>query len=66
MARIAKITIMVEQARIGQTLRVRTTGKRGTVLLNTITTDTNYPSQSPSDTAADFYHDVLAKASATF
>lgn len=66
MARIGKITVFVEQGRIGQTLRVRTTGKRGTIILNTVTTDTNYPAQSPSDTAPDFWHDVLTKASATF
>lgn len=66
MARVGKITIFVEQGRIGQTLRVRTIGKRGTILLNTVTTDTNYPAQSPSDTASDFWHDVLTKASATF
>ena len=66
MARVAKITIFVEQSMTGQILRVRTTGQRGTVLLNTISTDTEYPSQSPADTAANFYHDVLTKASATF
>lgn len=66
MADIAKITIRVSQGRMGQTISVRTTGARGTIPLNTITTDTNYPSQSPSDTAANFYHDVLTKAAATF
>lgn len=66
MARTAKITIFVDQTVTGQIIRVRTTGKRGAVLLNTISTDTSYTSQSPASTAADFYHDVLTKASATF
>lgn len=66
MAKVGKITIFVEQGRMGQTIRVRTTGQRGSVALNTITTDTPYPSQSPSDTASAFWHDVLTKASATF
>lgn len=66
MADVAKITIRVSQGRMGQTISVRTTGARGTIPLNTISTDTNYPSQSPSDTAANFYHDVLTKAAATF
>lgn len=66
MARIGKLTVFVEQGMTGQVIRVRTTGKRGTILLNTVSTDTTYPSQSPSDTAPNFWHDALTKASATF
>ena len=66
MAQIAKITIYVSTTMNGQHIKVRTTGARGATPLNTISTDTDYGTQSPFDTAADFYHDVLTKASATF
>lgn len=66
MARIAKMTIMVDMTMNTQTVHVRTTGKRGTTLLNTISTDAVESTQSPFDTAPNFWHDVLTKAAATF
>lgn len=66
MAKIGEITLSVFQSRTGQQIKVRTTGKRGQLLLNTISEVANYPGQSPSDTAANFWHDVLTKGGATF
>lgn len=63
MGDIGKITLSVSQTRTGQTIKIRTTGRRGSVLLNTISENVNYPSQSPSSDAVAFWTDVLAKAS---
>lgn len=62
MARIGKITIYVEQTGKNQTQRVRTSGKIGTTSLNTIVSDTQFNTQSPHDTAHNFWTDVLTKA----
>jgi len=66
MAQIGKITIYVSTTMNGQSIKVRTTGGRGQTSLNTVVTDTQYNTQSPFDTAANFWHDVLTKAAATF
>jgi len=66
MAKIGKITIYVNTTMNGQSISVRTVGKRGKTQLNTISTDTAYITQSPFDTAANFWHDVLTKAGLTF
>lgn len=62
MAKIGKITIYVSTSMNGQVVSVRTTGKRGATSLNTITSDVAYVTQSPFDTAHDFWTDVLNKA----
>lgn len=62
MAKIGKITIYVETQQNAQIVRVRTVGKRGPTALNTISTDQGYLSQSPFDTAHNFWTDVLTKA----
>lgn len=62
MAKIGKITIYVETQQNSQVIKVRTVGKRGPTSLNTISTDKGYLSQSPFDTAHNFWTDVLTKA----
>lgn len=42
MARIGKLTIFVEEQRYGHIIRVRTTGKKGTLVLGTVTFDQQY------------------------
>jgi hypothetical protein len=59
---IGKITIMVEQTATAQVIAVRTTGKKGSVLLNTISNNAGYASHSPSPDAHTFWTDVLTKA----
>lgn len=66
MARIGKITIYVDTTQNGQLVAIRTVGKRGQTLLNTVTNNTAYITQSPFDTAANFWHDVLTKAQTQF
>lgn len=66
MSEIGKITIRVSTTQNSQTLQIRTTGKRGTTLLNTISVNSTTASQSPFDTAENFWHDVLTKAGLTF
>lgn len=66
MAKIGEMTISVFQSRTGQQIKLSTTGRRGQVLLNTVQAQQSYPGQSPSDTAPDFWHDVLVKAGLTF
>lgn len=62
MAKVAKITIFVEQSMNQETIRVRTTGLIGTTQLNTISTDVQYPSRSPSPDAPTFFAAVLNRA----
>lgn len=66
MARIGKMTIYVDTTTNGQVVRLRTTGQRGTTLLNTVNNDTGYNDQSPFSTASVFWHDVLTKAATQF
>jgi hypothetical protein len=61
MSKIGNMTVRVQQSRSGQTVDVSTTGKRGSVPLNTITLHLVEPSQSPSVTASAFWTDVLTK-----
>jgi len=61
-SRIGKITIFVSKTANQQQISVRTTGQRGATLLNTISSDVKYNSQSPFDTAHNFWTDVLTKA----
>lgn len=63
---MAKMTLYVSQTATGQTVSIRTTGKRGTVLLNTISTEVTTASQSPSPDASTFWKDVIAKAETGF
>lgn len=62
MAKVAKITITVTDAGLGQYIQVATTGKKGATLLNDINNRVTYPSQSPWATSVGFYTDVLTKA----
>ena len=62
MASIGKITIYVSTRQNGQHIAVRTVGARGATALNTISSDVDYNSQSPFDTAHNFWTDVLTKA----
>lgn len=62
MAQIGKITIYVKQAATTETISVRTVGKKGQVLLNTVSTDAGYASHSPSPDAATFWTAVLNRA----
>lgn len=62
MAKVAKITITVNQAGTGQTIQIATTGKKGATLLNDINNKVTYSSQSPWATSVGFYTDVLTKA----
>jgi hypothetical protein len=64
MSNIGKMTIFVTQTVTGQQIKVRTTGKRGAVLLNTVSEDLTFTSQSPSSTAPIFWADVLTKVQA--
>lgn len=66
MSSVGKITIMVDQTRMGEVIKVRTTGKRGTVLLNTVSNDTGYGSQTASPDAPTFWHGILTRASTQF
>lgn len=66
MSNIGKITITVSTTQNSQTLAIRTIGKRGPTLLNTINLNSTTASQSPFDTAANFWHDVLVKAGLAF
>jgi len=61
-----KMTIYVTTTMNGQNISVRTTGARGTTNLNTVFSDTLFNTQSPFDTAPNFWHDVLTKAGTTF
>lgn len=61
MSKIGKITIQVSQSRNGQTLDVSTTGRRGNVLLNTVSEHLVQSSQSPSATADQFWIDVMTR-----
>lgn len=65
MANVGKMTLYVTQTQNGQQIAVRTTGKRGSVLLNTISENLSYTSQSPSPDANTFWLDVLNKVIAT-
>lgn len=62
MSKVGKITIYVEQAATTEVIRVRTTGSKGSVALNTISTDEGYVSHSPSPDAATFWTAVLNRA----
>ena len=62
MSAIGKITLTVSQTRTGQTTAIRTTGKRGTVLLNTISENAVNAHQSPATNATAFWVDVLTQA----
>jgi hypothetical protein len=62
MSKIGKITIFVEKSANTQTLRIRTVGSRGTVLLNDITVDNTTAHQSPTTTSVAFWTDVLTQS----
>lgn len=64
MARVGKLTIYVDQGMNSQTLSVRTTGKVGSISLNTVSTDQSYPYKTSSATAKDFWLGVIALAQA--
>lgn len=66
MATMAKMTLFVSQTATGQTISIRTTGKRGQVALNTVSAEVVTPSQSPSPDAPTFWKDVLIKAATGF
>lgn len=63
---MAKITIFVNQTATGQQMAIRTVGRKGQVLLNTVNVELDTVSQSPSPDAATFWHDVLIKAATAF
>lgn len=62
MADVGKITLTVSQTRTGQVTKIRTTGRRGNTLLNTISVNVTNTHQSPSSDAAAFWSDVLTQA----
>lgn len=62
MSAIGKITLTVTQTRTGQTTAIRTTGRRGNVLLNTVSMNAVNAHQSPSPDAVTFWTDVLTQA----
>jgi hypothetical protein len=55
MARIGKLTLYVEEQRYGHIIRVRTTGKKGTMVLGGVTFDQQYNYVNPTVTAAGFW-----------
>lgn len=59
---VGKITITVGQTTHGEHIAIRTTGKRGQVLLNTLKLDSDFNSQSPSPDAHTFWEAVLTRA----
>lgn len=64
MARVAKITVYVDQTYNNQVLRVRTVGKVGTTNLNTINLDQGYAYKTAATDAKTFWENVLALATA--
>lgn len=62
MSAVGKITLTVEQTRTGQVTRIRTTGRRGNTLLNTISVNVTNAHQSPASDAVAFWTDVLTQA----
>jgi hypothetical protein len=61
-SKVGKITIEVTQAATTEVITVRTTGSKGTVSLNTISTNQGYASHSPSPDAHTFWTAVLTRA----
>lgn len=55
MAKIGKLTMYVEESRTGHILRVRTTGRKGALSLNTVTFDHVYDYVNPSPTAMVYW-----------
>ena len=59
MAKIGKITIYVEESRSGHVLHVRTTGRKGTLSLNTVSLDPTYDYVNPGTTAPLYWKATL-------
>jgi len=55
MARVGKITIMVDESRNGHALTIRTIGKKGTVLLNVLNEKKQYPYVNSAATAQSYW-----------
>lgn len=64
MARVAKITVYVDQTYSTQVVRVRTVGKVGSTAVNTINLDQGYAYKTAAVDAKTFWESVLALATA--
>ena len=64
MARVAKITVYVDQTYNTQVLRVRTVGKVGSTAVNTITKDQGYAYKTAAVDAKTFWESILTLATA--
>lgn len=64
MARVGKITIYVDQTMNNQVLSVRTTGKSGSVPLNTVSLNQGYAYRTSAPDAKTFWESILTLAQA--
>lgn len=64
MARVAKITVYVEQTYGTQVLKVRTVGKVGSTPVNTISVDQGYAYKTAAVDAKTFWESILALSTA--
>lgn len=64
MAKIGKITIYVTEQRHGHVVTVRTTGKKGTLLLNTVNLQETYQYVNPGTTADAYWKATLNEVAA--
>jgi len=64
MAKIGKITCYVEESRNGHIVRVRTTGSKGSLLLNTVNLDETYTYVNPGTTANAYWKAIMDQVSA--
>lgn len=55
MARIGKLTMYVDESRHGHILHVRTTGRKGSLSLNTVSFDEVYAFVNPAATAMSYW-----------